>query len=68
MKMQLVHHQKLVKLAIDVIKELHDFDIDGFILEKCHYPDSGNTDGATYPGERKFKNKNGSLIKQKRNF
>lgn len=46
---------------IDIIRELHDFDIDGFILEKCHYPDSGNTDGATYPGERKFKNKNAAL-------
>lgn len=46
---------------VDIIKELHDFDIDGFILEKCHFPDSGNTDGATYPGEKKFKNKNAAL-------
>lgn len=46
---------------VDIIKELHDFDIDGFILEKCHFPDSGNTDGATYPGERKFKSKNAAL-------
>ena len=46
---------------LDIIRELHDFDIDGFILEKCHFPDSGNTDGATYPGERKFKSKNAAL-------
>lgn len=46
---------------IDIIRELHDFDIDGFILEKCHYPDGGNTDGATYPGVKSFKNKNTAL-------
>lgn len=46
---------------IDIIRELHDFDIDGFILEKCHYPDGGNTDGATYPGVKGFKNKNAAL-------
>ncbi len=46
---------------LDIIKELHSFNIDGFILEKCHFPDSGNTDGATYPGEKKFKSKNAAL-------
>lgn len=46
---------------IDIIRELHDFDINGFILEKCHYPDGGNTDGATYPGVKSFKNKNAAL-------
>ena len=45
----------------DIIRELHSFDIDGFILEKCHYPDGGNTDGATYPGIKSFKNKNAAL-------
>ncbi len=46
---------------IDIIKELQGFNIDGFILEKCHFPDSGNTDGATYPGVKGFKNKNDAL-------
>lgn len=46
---------------LDIIRELQDFSIDGFILEKCHFPDSGNTDGATYPGEKKFKSKNAAL-------
>lgn len=46
---------------LDIIKELQDFNIDGFILEKCHFPDSGNTDGASFPGEKNFKNKNAAL-------
>ena len=46
---------------LDIIRELHGFDIDGFILEKCHYPDNGNTDSATYPGEKKFKSRNAAL-------
>lgn len=45
----------------DIITELHGFGIDGFILEKCHYPDGGNTEGATYPGVKKFKSKNAAL-------
>lgn len=46
---------------LNIIKELQEFNIDGFILEKCHFPDSGNTDGATYPGLKNFKNKNDVL-------
>ena len=46
------------RYLLDIIKELESFSIDGFILEKCHFPDSGNTDGATYPGT---KNKNAAL-------
>ena len=46
---------------VDIINELQAFSIDGFILEKCHFPDSGNTDGASYPGESAFKNKNAAL-------
>lgn len=46
---------------LDIIRELHGFSIDGFILEKCHYPDSGNTEGATYPGIKSFESKNAAL-------
>lgn len=46
---------------LDIIKELKSFNIDGFILEKCHYPDSGKTEGATYPGVKNFKSKNDAL-------
>ena len=49
------------RYLLDIIGELHDFNIDGFILEKCNYPDGGNTDGATYPGIKNFKNKNDAL-------
>lgn len=37
---------------LSIIKELQSFNINGFILEKCHYPDSGSTEGATYPGAK----------------
>ena len=46
---------------LDIINELKNFNIDGFILEKCHFPDSGNTEGASFPGEKNFKNKNAAL-------
>ncbi len=46
---------------LEIIKELNGFGISGFILEKCHYPDGGNTEGATYPGEKSFKNRNEAL-------
>lgn len=46
---------------LDIIKELNNFNINGFILEKCHFPDSGSTDSATYPGEKKFKSRNAAL-------
>lgn len=46
---------------INIIDELQQFNIGGFILEKCHYPDSANTGGASFPGENAFRNKNEAL-------
>lgn len=46
---------------VDIIEELQSFNIGGFILEKCHFPDSDNTGGASFPGENAFKNKNAVL-------
>ncbi|MBQ7005758.1 MAG: hypothetical protein IJN68_04940 [Clostridia bacterium] len=46
---------------LDIVKELRSFNIKGFILEKCHFPDSGNTAGATFPGDKNFKDKNAVL-------
>ena len=43
---------------LDIISELQAFGIKGFILENCHFPDSQNTGGASFPGEKNFKNKN----------
>lgn len=43
---------------LDIISELQAFNIKGFILENCHFPDSQNTGGASFPGEKNFKNKN----------
>lgn len=46
------------KYLLEIINEIHSFNIDGFILEKCHYPDGGNLESATFPGEQNIKNKN----------
>lgn len=46
---------------LDIVKELKDFNIKGFILEKCHFPDSGNMVGASFPGDENFKDKNAVL-------
>ncbi|MGN0448428.1 MAG: putative glycoside hydrolase [Acutalibacteraceae bacterium] len=46
---------------LDIIKELNSFGVDGFLLEKCHYPDAGNVEGATYPGEKAFKSRNNAV-------
>lgn len=46
---------------LDIITELQNFNIKGFILEKCHFPDSENTGGASFPGENNYKNKNAVL-------
>ena len=43
---------------LDIISELQAFGIKGFILENCQFPDSQNTGGASFPGEKNFKNKN----------
>lgn len=43
---------------LDIVSELQAFGIKGFILENCHFPDSKNTGGASFPGEKNFKNKN----------
>lgn len=50
-----------LKYLLDIITELRDFDIKGFILEKCQFPDSENTGGASFPGEKVFKDKNAVL-------
>lgn len=46
---------------VDIIDEIQSFNIGGFILEACHFPDSNNTGGASFPGENAFKNKNAVL-------
>lgn len=46
---------------LDIIGEIQDFGIKGFILEKCHFPDSNNSGGASYPGENIYKDKNAVL-------
>lgn len=46
---------------LDIITEVRDFGIKSFILEKCHFPDSTNTAGASYPGEKNFRDKNAAL-------
>lgn len=46
---------------LDIITELQEFNIKGFILEKCQFPDSENTGGASFPGEKTFKDKNAVL-------
>lgn len=43
---------------LDIIEELQSFSIDGIILEKCQFPDTANTGGASFPGEKEYKNKN----------
>lgn len=55
--------KKALYYLLDIIEELQSFNIDGFILEKCHFPDSDNTGGASFPGEKNFKNKNDALKK-----
>ncbi len=55
---------------LDIISELQAFNIKGFILENCQFPDSRNTGGASFPGEKNFKSKNAvlrSYIKQIKN-
>lgn len=49
------------KYLLEIIKELQAFNIDGFILEKCQYPEGESTDNATFPGEKNFKNKNEAI-------
>ena len=46
---------------VDIINEIQSFNIGGFILEACHFPDSDNTGGASFPGETAFKSKNEAL-------
>lgn len=46
---------------LEIIKELNSFNIDGFILEKCQYPEGDSTDNATFPGQNNFKNKNEAI-------
>lgn len=50
------------KYLLEIIKELNSFNIDGFILEKCHYPEGGNLESATFPGVKNFKSKNEAII------
>lgn len=53
--------KETLNYILDIIKELQSFSIKGFILEKCHFPDSDNTGGASFPGEKNFKDKNAVL-------
>lgn len=53
--------KETLNYLLDIIKELSAFNIKGFILEKCHFPDSANTGGASFPGEESFKDKNAVL-------
>jgi len=46
---------------LEIIRELHSFNIDGFILEKCHYPEGGSLESATFPGVKNFKSKNAAI-------
>lgn len=46
---------------VDIINEIQSFNIGGFILEACHFPDSDNTGGASFPGETAFRNKNEAI-------
>ncbi len=55
--------KKTFGYLLDIVKELQSFNIKGFILENCHFPDSRNTGGATFPREKSFKNKN-TVIRQ----
>lgn len=49
------------RYLLEIINELNSFNIHGFILEKCHYPDNGNAEGASFPGLKDFKNKNEAI-------
>ena len=53
--------KETLNYLLDIISELQSFNIKGFILEKCHFPDSNNTGGASFPGEKNFKDKNAVL-------
>ncbi len=53
--------KETLNYLLDIISELQSFNIKGFILEKCHFPDSENTGGASFPGETTFKDKNAVL-------
>lgn len=46
---------------IEIIKELNSFNINGFILEKCQYPEGESLENATFPDEKNFKNKNEAI-------
>lgn len=46
---------------IGILSELYSLGVKGFILESCQFPDTEKASGATYPGEKNFKNKNSVL-------
>lgn len=46
---------------VDIINEIQSFNVGGFILETCHFPDSDNTGGTSFPGENAFRSKNEAL-------
>ncbi len=53
--------KETLNYLLDIVSELQSFNIKGFILEKCQFPDSANTGGASFPGEATFKDKNAVL-------
>lgn len=53
--------KETLSYLLSIISELQAFNIKGFVLENCHFPDSQNTGGATFPGENSLKDKNAVL-------
>lgn len=53
--------KETLSYLLSIITELQEFNIKGFILEKCHFPDGKITTSASYPRENLIKNKNAVL-------
>lgn len=47
---------------LDIIKEVKEFGVDGFILESVSFPQSGSQDTAGYPGEKDSSKRNEQLL------
>lgn len=47
---------------INIMTELNEMGIKGFILNSAHFPDASNTSGASYPGIRVYKNEHDVLV------
>lgn len=46
----------------NIIGELNEMGIKGFILKSAHFPDASNASGASYPGIRVYKNEHDVLV------